>query len=181
MCHMYAYDRSTSTVTRVGFSTFSIMSSVLSFCNSASSLGLTLNGILLWACATSVIVGSMCKSTFTPSIFPILRNRSAYSFNRLLVIVSSLWTVFATLTRNSFYTSNIMTWCSSMTSCATLARLKLFISCHSMAFVRYSVIRSLGSGASILPMPDAKDLGVTIDSKLHLNSLLQSPVHTFPN
>ena len=34
-----------------------------------------------------------------PFIFPILRNRSAYSFNRLLVIVSSLWTVFTTLTR----------------------------------------------------------------------------------
>ena len=55
--------------------------------------------ILLWACATGVIAGSTCKSTFTPFIFPIPRNRSAYSFNRLLVIVSSLWTVFATLTR----------------------------------------------------------------------------------
>ena len=55
--------------------------------------------ILLWACATGVIAGSTCKSTFTPFIFPIPRNRSAYSINRLLVIVSSLWTVFATLTR----------------------------------------------------------------------------------
>ena len=45
------------------------------------------------------LAGSACKSTFTPFIFPIPRNRSAYSFNRLLVIVSSLWTVFATLTR----------------------------------------------------------------------------------
>ena len=83
----------------VGFSTLSIMSSASSFSNSASSLGLTLNGILLWAYATGVIAGSACKSTFTPFIFPIPRNRSAYSFNRLLVIVSSLWTVFATLTR----------------------------------------------------------------------------------
>ena len=83
----------------VGLSTLSIMPSASSFSNSASSLGLTLNGILLWACATGVIAGSTCKSTFTPFIFPIPRNRSAYSFNRLLVIVSSLWTVFATLTR----------------------------------------------------------------------------------
>ena len=82
----------------VGFSTLSIMPSASSFSNSASSLGLTLNGILLWACATGVIAGSTCKSTFTPFIFPIPRNRSAYSFYRLLVIVSLLWTVFAILT-----------------------------------------------------------------------------------
>ena len=38
----------------VGFSTLSIMSSAWSFSESACSLGLTLNGILLWACAISV-------------------------------------------------------------------------------------------------------------------------------
>ena len=36
-------------------------------------------------------------------------------------------------------TNNFMTWSSSMTSCATLARLKVFISCHIMALVRYIV------------------------------------------
>ena len=68
-----------------------------------------------------------------------------------------------------------MTWSSSMTSCATLARLNVFISCHIMALVRYSVIREIWvNAASVFPMPAAKDLGVTIDSKLQLDKLVNN-------
>lgn len=62
-----------------------------------------------------------------------------------------------------------------MTSCATLARLNIFISCHIMALVRYSVIREIWvTAASVFPMPAAKDLGVTIDSELQLDKLVNS-------
>ena len=64
-----------------------------------------------------------------------------------------------------------------MTSCATLARLKVFISCHIMALVRYSVIREIWvNAASVFPMPAAKDLGVTIDSELQLDKLVNNKV-----
>ena len=70
---------------------------------------------------------------------------------------------------------NVMTWSPSMTSCATLARLKVFISCHIMALVRYSVIREIWvNAASVFPMPAAKDLGVTIDSELQLDKLVNN-------
>ena len=77
----------------VGLSTFSIMSSAISFSSSTSSLG------LLWGCATGSIAGSTSKSTCTPFIFPIPLKRPAYSPTSFLIAVSFNWTEFATSTR----------------------------------------------------------------------------------
>ena len=60
----------------LGLSTFSILSSAISFSSSTSSLGLTLKVILLWGCAKRCIAGSTRKSTCTPFIFSSLRGKA---------------------------------------------------------------------------------------------------------